>query len=184
LSKVRIADPNNTVLADVDNFSGHFIAMGEIHAHIHKGQFFTLDLVDEALADDGILGFRIATGAETPAVHMRSIARTGGAARFTIYEGTTFTDNGSEGTPLNRNRISSNTFQSTVTTGPTADSLGTAIYDIIIPGTTGFFSSGGGVTGSFEEFILARGESYYIRLQNLAGGARIASLQLDMYEIT
>ena len=85
-------------------------------------------------------------------------------------------------TAHNRNRFSSNVSSIVVTSSPTLGTDdGTQLATAVIPGGTGGNATGG-ISGSFEEWILKTNESYLFRLTNISGNTKAVMLQLDWYE--
>jgi len=172
---------DNGKMAVVDSLTGFLIGMSEVHEHIHKGRFYTVDLIDEALANDASLELLVAPVTGTPP-HMRATGDVGGDFKLEVFENTTVSAAGAADTPVNRNRMSSNTASTVITSGPTITDDGTLILEHLIPGGSGGNSQGGGAS-LFEEMILNHTRVYLIRLTNLAGQAKVAHLQLNFYEL-
>lgn len=154
------------------------VVIDTIHDRMHRGQFFTAGLVNLALANNGTLELllRVSTGA-----HVRFAANNGGDARVQLFENATFSDPGSAVTRVNRNRFSSKTAKTLISSAPTISDDGDSIFDKVLAGGSGFFFTSGGELGSFEEYILSPGD-YLFRLTNLSGSTQPADLQLDFYE--
>lgn len=150
-----------------------------IHNRIHRGQFFSVDFLNIALADDAILEMLIRVPAEKSA-HTRVLAEVGGDARQTFLENPTITDDGASLTPINRNRFSSLATDILLFSGPTVTVDGTVLQDTIIAAGRGPLSGGGG-GGTFEEYVLNPGD-YVYRVKNISGNVQPASIQIDFYE--
>jgi len=176
---VRIFGQTDTI-AEVDDTIGAnaLVFIDTIHNRIHRGQFFSLDNFNSALANSGTIDVLVKV---TTGVHVRAIASAGGDARFQLFEGTTVSANGTPATPVNRNRFSALTAVTQFFTGPTITADGTALLDTLLPGGTGGIFSGGGGGQTFEEFVLAPG-NYLLRLTNISGSTQPANVQIDFYE--
>lgn len=171
---------DNLIGAKVDQFSNHLITMGEVHARIHAGVFYSTSLIDGALVNTAALLILIRSHA-TQVAHLRVTAALGGDAQFEIFEAPTTSADGAALTPVNLNRITANTPDTLIFSGPTVSADGTPLLDTLIPGGGGPHASGG-TGGNFAEYILAFGTDYLVRLTNISGNTQAASLQVDHYE--
>lgn len=154
-----------------------------VHHRIHQGTFFATDAFDTALADNAFLQVLLRPGSRTP--HIRHLAHGGGDMILRLYEGATFSAAGSALTAVNKNRRSSRTAQMQLSTGPTITDKGTVLSGILLPGGTGGFFGGGspgGEAAGFEEWVLDPELDYLVELENIAGTAQPAHLQIDFYE--
>jgi len=160
------------------------IVQDEIHTNIHRGIFFSADLINTSLADSGSLEALIQVDDDVSA-HIRFFVSGGGDMAFYLYEAPIIDDPSSGlGTPItsnNRNRFSSNVAVTLLSSGPTTSADGTMLASTIIPGGTGG-NAAGGQGSSFEEWILQTGEDYLVRLTNISGQAKPAMIQFDWYE--
>lgn len=163
----------------VDNTADHDagVVIDAIHARIHRGQLFEHDEVNAALASAGTIELLLIV---TTAAHLRFHAAVGGDTRVQLYEGTTVSANGTQRTPLNRNRFSSKTPVTEVYFSPTITTDGSLISDQFSPGGTGPLSAGG-ESGTWEEWVLNPG-NYLLRATNISGATTFVHLEVDWYE--
>jgi hypothetical protein len=180
----RKALPVKMVGAGVDAPTQASVSISEIHHFIHLGIFFSAWAINDALSNNSVIDMLIDPNNAVP--HIRGIASIGGNGRFTLYEAPTVSNNGNAITAFNKNRMSSNTAQTQLFLGPTVSSTGTAIMDRLVEGGTGsgiFSTATGGESSIFEEYVLNRDRLYLMRLRNISGATRIASINLDFYEL-
>jgi len=176
---VRVFGQNDEP-ADVDSISGGLILIDTVHARIHAGQFFTVNHLNLALADNATIVFLIRTGSRV--AHARPFAVVGGDAQFEIFEGPTVTVDGAAQTVVNKNRLSSNTAETLVFLTPTTTGDGTELDDHLIVGGVGPVQSIGSEGSFAHEWDLNVNTEYLLRLTNRAGAAQPAHLQFDFYE--
>jgi hypothetical protein len=165
----------------LDQTNGAIIVQDEVHTSVHKGILFHAGRFVVALAADATIVLLIQVAAGQSA-HMRFGLAAGGDTEVELFEGPTFSAAGTTITPLNRNRFSSNTAQTTITHTPTTSADGTELAHTMMPGGTGPAQSPGDTGGSFSEWILKTGEDYLFRVTNRSGAAQPTSLSLDFYE--
>jgi hypothetical protein len=177
---VQLFDPSHTVSAEVELLSGNLVAMGEVHAHIHKGTFFPAGLASAALAGSASLELFVITPA-SGTHHVRFAATVGGESRAALFEATTVSANGAAITPQNRNRLSGNSASGQYFSAPTVTADGTPLFDGFISGGSGGNAIGGNAA-SFEEWILAQSTSYLVRVTNVTAQPIVAALQMDFYD--
>ena len=161
-------------------FENVVTSLDAIHGRIHQGLFFSADVFDPILADDGDLDVLIRPDASV-SMHTRFIATTGGDAQIWLYENTTFSAPGVAQTLHNRNRISQRTALGLINLGPTVTAVGDELVTGLLPGGKAGQASGS-EKQSFEEWILAPGLVYLARVRNVAGTVQPANMQIDMYE--
>lgn len=161
-------------------FEATVTTLGQVHARIHQGLFFSADHNDPALASSGIMDILIRPAA-TVSMHVRFNVVTGGDAQVWLFEGTTFSVAGAAVPSVNRNRFSPHTAQALLTSGPTITADGLELLTgLIVGGKSG--QSSGGVRESFEEWIFKVGEVYLVRVQNLNAQAQPVDVGIDFYE--
>lgn len=180
---VRIVGPDgehNPVLVDETADADALVLIDVIHNRIHRGHFFSLDVVDAALINTGtiLILVRVAAG---KSAHIRFEAAVGGDARLEMFEDPTTSADGTAITPLNRNRFSSNVATTLFFSGPTVTADGTSLSDKILAGGAGIFLSPGSEGSTFKEWVLNEGD-YLVRLTNISGATQPAHLQTNFYE--
>ena len=167
-------------VANVDERSGYLITISEIHALIHDGKFFSASYVDETVSNNASLNILIDCNGASP--HTRIMCQVGGDCHFRLFENPTVSANGTEITPVNRNRYSPNTATTDLYKDPTVTGDGTLISELISPGGTILVSTGGD-SSMFEEFILHKDRTYLARITNISGISQPISMELEFYEL-
>jgi len=168
-------------VVDIDPVYDAIISIDPIHHLIHEGKFFGTHMYDIAVSNNGKLEMYIATGSSP--MHVRVTGIAGGFGTLEIFEGSTVSSTGSALTIANRNRLSSNTPDCTVYSGPTVTGDGTTIYRTLTTGGTGPQSTGGVSGSGYEEYIFNPSEVYLVRITNMAGNNQPLSLELNFYEV-
>lgn len=156
-----------------------FPSINIVHERIHRGQLFVVQLVDEALANNGNLDILVRPNGRS--LHARGSAQSGGDARIRIYENTTFSAAGSIVTPIDRNRVTKNAVTGLFTSAPTITDVGDQLAEQLVPGGSGFFTTGGSAQ-TWNEWVLDKDGTYLVRLTNVSGSVQIAHLEIDFYE--
>ena len=150
-----------------------------VHAVTHQGKLFTISGIREGIVNNAsfYLGVTVPAGKE---LHLVVEGSASGDAHGHIYENATF-NGGTATTPVNRNRVSSNTLTGfTFAIDPTITVPGDLIYTSFLAGGTG--NQAGGSTGeSFGEWVLAPG-SYIFEMENKAGNNVTMAAQMTFYE--
>lgn len=150
------------------------------HARIHQGLFFSGDVFDPALAAAGVINVLLRPDS-TVSMHARFTIAAGGDSEVRLFEDTTFSAPGTAVLMSNRNRITTLTARGLVTSGPTITADGTQLIHGLSPGGKSG-QSAGGIVESFEEWMLAPGKVYLLRVVNLAAQVQPVDIQVDMYE--
>lgn len=166
-------------------FTGKLSIIEIEHSMVHAGDSYRIDHVtadDSPLANDASLEARLTT----PAGGFPHVIPTfwcEGLSQAYVFEGTTFSSDGDDKTPVQRNRNSSNTSVLTIRTDPTVDSDGTALWDGVWSGVEGLGPLPGAQAESrgSHEIILKPSTEYLFRVTARDNGLR-ASIRLDWYE--
>lgn len=162
--------------------TGFQASISSDHAYIHDGIGFTAIIDTGSISAAYDIAFKTPTVASGKFIHYRPLGITSSAnyVGVTLYEGDSYTG-GTAVTPVNRNRLSSNTssMQSFVK-GATVSPAGT-IIDIAGLGSSGnpIARSGGG-TGGDEELVLKQNTDYVITL--VPSGATTCTVKVFWYE--
>ncbi len=165
-----------------EKLTGFIANIGSDHAYIHQGIAYTSIVTTPSISAAYRLAFKTPAAASGIFIHWRPIGITSSAnyVDFAITEAETYTG-GTAVTPINRNRISSNTssmqaFAYGVTSTPAG-----VIIDKSGIGTSGTprARSGGG-TGAEQELVLKQDTTYVVTLT--PAGATIVNLSLFWYE--
>lgn len=155
------------------------------HSNVHLGRLYSQCLYTEALVDEGSIDYLLQIP-EGKQLHSAPLGACGGDALIFLFEGTTFSDAGVIETVANHNRTSSNISTAISSSGPTITDVGTEISCGLIPGGTGgnaVGGQGGGPVREGAEWLLAPNTDYLIRLTNISGITRAASITLVYYEV-
>lgn len=179
-----IKDPSDGAVASVDRISEHVGFIDVVHHRIHEGRMYTAFNSATTIPDDSEIGMLLRPPGGTFA-HVRFRALVGGDAELELFEGTTTTFDGVAQTPVNRNRVTlgggPDAAVTAVFNDPIPLSLGTELFDWILPGGSGFFTAGS-QSNDFFELVLDPGQTYFARLTNRSGGATFLTLVADFYE--
>ena len=165
-----------------DKMTGAMIGITYEHHEIHDGGMYHLSSAAEDVADDAYLGYFILTGAKQP--HLVVSWQSEGDAIVRGYVDTTVISNGNYVVPCNRNLdFSTATLTTTIFTNPVIASSGTLCFDTIVIGGSGNKTAGsrGSTNG---EWVLKPNAGHYFYLQNIAGSAKNAGMEMTWYEKT
>jgi hypothetical protein len=167
-----------------DQITGLLVSISEIHHFIHEGKFFVSWADTASLPDTQSFSVLIDPNEAVP--HVRITVSMGGQGLFELFENTTVTANGNVVTAVNKNRLSSRTAQTLLYSSPSVTESGNLIGRKVVEGGSGtgpFSTATGAETSIFEEYILNPDRLYLARLTNQSGGARIAGIGVDFYEL-
>jgi len=145
------------------------------HFTIHSGVSYSFSVVD-TVAGSGTYVVRFVTPDTDEFIHFIAGAGSDENFEFRLYEGTTFTGDGSAGTAYNRNRSFSDTQVATVSYDATINSAGTEIYGVGAD-TGGRFNN-----RADHEWKLARDTAYAIEITNLASTQASVSVTINYYK--
>lgn len=174
---------NPTILKDLRaDVSSELIFISHEHSKIHEGKLFGAGYMNATLANDGNLDLHITTPVDY-SVHTYIKTSGGGDSEFLIYEGTTFTANGTAITPINHNRTSSNVATTLAYHTPTVNVIGTQLWQEFVPGGSGGASPGAVGHPTSEQVVLAPNTEYLFRLVNRSGVVDYFNLLLSFYEV-
>lgn len=177
---VQISGSDDNALAQ-DVLSRALITIDYAHHEVHEGSFYETSVVDLALANNGTL----IIGATIPAAtfcHFTFEAACGGDALVEMLEGPTFVG-GSAVAIQNANRnVADAAF--TALKNPTLGGAPVIIppEGFILPGGKG--PNAGGAAGGARagiELITKASTNYAIRLTNLSGATKVASIAVGFY---
>ena len=171
---VRIAGP-------IDALTGAVQGIEWEHSRIHSGRGFSyVDRVDN-LANNASFYWQL----DNPAgnyPHLRLIFLTadGAPVELRLFESPTITDNGTQGSVKNHNRVSVNAAGLAVYRATTVSADGEELDFTLIPGTDA--AGGSGIVGVDTEWILAPATKYVLKFTNTSGATVDAGLRLFWYE--
>jgi hypothetical protein len=166
---VKLTDGTNTI-----SIGSGVPIIDAVHYQIHSGNAFIAQRLFTSVGVAANADIRILNGA-TKELHLKATIIAESKAYFYIYEGTTYSANGTGLTAYNSNRTSA-----TATTGalyytPTVNVLGTAIK-------AGMLLAGGSITDR-EEIMLKKSTDYLFRVTNTSGVISDISIALEWYEL-
>lgn len=167
-----------------DASTGADIGITYPHHEIHEGTMFHVSYIDTTLANSGTIEFVLTIGTPKEA-HLTFGGSCGGNATIFLYENPTGVATATSMDVRNMNRIVGDSGnQVTVDRDPASiGGDGTEIDSVLIPGGTGGNATGG-TSASREEWPLKPGNTYLVRLTNIAGSAKAAELAVTFYEHT
>ncbi len=163
-----------------DDITGALQVIDTFHHEIHEGETFIASHLDINLADNGTLILHLAPGPTFS--HLVFSGACGGDATVELMENPTITG-GAAVNERNMKRTAAEPGDTVVLEDPTINNPGTMILDALIAGGTGG-NAAGGFLGLREqsEFILDPDKTYAVRLTNIAGNTKAASLIVQWYE--
>jgi hypothetical protein len=161
---------------------GHQVTIDVAHARIHQGERFAFTTYTASVANNGTSDILIITGASV-SVHLAVEASASGLCHVALYEHATAATTNALGWTVNRNRVSTTTCQSRAYSAATITSVGSVLFQKLLPGGGTPGNATGGHAESFAEFVLARNRNYLVRLTNISGGAASADVSAHFYEV-
>lgn len=172
--------------AVVDDFGRLLTTPDTPLERIRAGQAFTTSSFTESVTNGSNKDVLIKVGSNKVLEMYLRIAA-GGQGRFSLYEGTTTTDDGTLLNTYDKNRTTDNTADHEVYEAPTIDSLGTAILeDSVVPGGSSGFGGAnkpGSITDDPDPWRLKKDTVYLLRFNNASGGSISASIRTLCVEL-
>lgn len=151
-------------------------------ARVERGVVGSAYSRNQSLADSGVQGMLIIpTTAENILVRVHFGGSVGGDAVLEFYEDSTFSDNGTPLSIVNRNRFLDSPFGTTIFENPVESALGTLIFEGFVPGGTRKDSAGAEKIDALQ-WILDPDLNYYARVTNIAGQAEPVSIEFTFDE--
>jgi len=169
----------NSVMVDTGADAQALTVINTIRNRVHRGQMFSVNLVDLALAGDASIDILIQPN-RTDGMYFVGSVIFGSDGRIELFENTVFSDKGTLINQINCNRVLPLNSRAVISQGPTVSVDGTKIVDKLV--TAG--GSGQRVVGTnsvTEEFIFAD-KNYLLRLTNLSQSSTTISISLGFYE--
>jgi len=162
LGSVRIGYDGN--YAKICSLSDGLIVTDNMRVFVNKGVLYTASYLFNNVAPDDYALMRVKVGSNKN-LELDFSVETDSKCYVYVYEGSTFSADGTEITAYNHNRTSTNTTDAKVYVNPVVDTYGTNLRVGLI-GTSGKFteSSGSMNTGNFR--ILKKDTEYLIAVQN------------------
>lgn len=140
--------------------------MTHMQAATHQGKLFSANHLFTGISDTNSVEMVGITGSK--AAHLIVLIKSNGEAEIEFEKGTTFTDNGTEVTAVNRNETAKRTAKATIYHTPNVNSSGAVFSYGLIPGGSGKFTKVGGEVGQ-SEFIIAPNTNHLASVTNTSG---------------
>jgi len=166
----------------IDAHADAAIVIPHSHHELYEGNHFTASYRFLAVADDGYADLRIYVHADYFA-EMSFAVETEAKVYIDLYEGTTYTVDGTAVVRYNNNRTSGTAANALVYHTPTIDAAGTVIRTALV-GSAGRFTEGGGEVESANIRLLQKATDYLIRVQNKGGNAKDIVIRFKFHEST
>jgi len=173
--KVAITDQTGKQW-EMDNLTYAGIVIDGAHHELHEGNMFEISGA-ATLASGAILNILIDLTNNTVPAHIIFSFRSTGEMNVQLFEDVVVSANGVAISAINRNRLSANISQLKAYTAPTITNTGSLL-------TTAHFGNGnniGGESRANNEWILAHGKKYLIRITSEAAGNDISYMH-EYYE--
>ena len=170
----------------VDLYSSAKVAIAEEHWVVHEGLAFTANHKFTSVANSSSVDLLLINPAGNyPHIHVYDIACGRGDVDVLVYEDPTASANGTEITPGNPNRNSSNTPTLTMFHTPTITDVGTLLSQVWLPPTATGVGQQAGIflSPAGTEWILAPSKSYLIRVTNNSGATISIWERIMFYEL-
>lgn len=175
----RISDGTSFVV--VDAAVNALTTINTPHHMIHEGKSFIVSEWFDNVADLGIADLRILAGANK-ALHASISVAAEGKGKLAIFEGNTYTDNGTPATIFDKNRTTANTSDALAYHTATVNAQGPKIYESFIPGGTKQRAIGS-VRTNGEEWIFKKSTDYRVRFANHGGADMDIGIEIEFYEV-
>jgi hypothetical protein len=160
---------------------GAAIGIDFAHAKIHEGVAYSVSQLFTAVTNGSFADMHIKTGT-TKETHMLVGVSAEGKGYITLYRGTTYSSLGTTLSVHNCNEFSSNTTAAHVYSAPVTTTMGTVLYQDLIPAGTSS-KTVGGVSNLRAERILNTSTDYLLRVENKSTTAGDISIEFNYYEI-
>lgn len=167
-----------------DKFTHALTVITYEHHEVHDGNMFSLNALNDALADDGTLEIVLTIPEGKVESHLIYEMENNGAANLLISEDPTGITGGTSKTPLNDNRTSSKASVNSAVVDPTSITDDGLTLREWIRGLGVGVNKTPGLTRGERELVLKPGSSYLFRVTNISGGVTEASINLIWYEHT
>lgn len=178
--------PNRQPDGYVDRYSSAKVAIAEEHWVVHAGIAFTADWkFTSVLTGTSVDILLVPNAGNYPHVHRFDLAAGRGDVDVLVYENPTVSDNGTEITPGNMNRNSTNTPVMDIFYTPTVSTVGDLMTRLWVPPSATGQGQQVGVFLSTEgsEWILHPDRTYLVRVTNNSGATISIWEQFMFYEL-
>ncbi len=149
-------------------------------AEIRKGNLYSATHLFSSIADTNSAEMVGITGDKD--AHLMVLVKAGGKCEIEFEKGTTFTDNGTEVTAVNRNETSGNSATTSIYHSPNTDSSGTVFAEDFIPGGGKSNALIGGEGGTKNAYIVESDSNHVLRVKNISGGSINIFVKFIWYE--
>lgn len=167
---------NGYLVPHLDSATGDWITVSVEHSEIHEGDLYSYsDVFDIPNSGNRTILFITPPGPQLLHLFFEMDAEAEG--EMTFYEDTTYSSNGTQVTPINRNRISTNVADSLMYVAPVITSTGTLLRQR----HWGSGKATGGATEMFGEFILRPSTNYMLRIVNFTTSPNHCSTEVTWY---
>ena len=166
-------------LPKVDRLTGSQVSIDYPHHEIHEGELFEIYLYDATLANAASINI------STPnpigaAAHFTFDGGCGGDCLLELLEGATVTG-GDSSPPRNMNRTFDDSAVAAVTNTTLGGTPTTLVAQFLPGGQKGFAAGASGGSRAGLEWICNPAKSYAVRLTNLSGAEKPASISVNFY---
>ncbi len=177
-SKVKIVDDDLNIIT-IDETSRAIATLTFEHKKLHEGDSYSFcDVTD--VANGANVTVLLITPNTSKRVHLFWGIEHELESNTKLYEDTTYSDNGTEATPNNRNRESLNTAEMKVYKTPVVTAYGTLICEA----QEGSGKKSGGVNRQGNERILKPNTAYTLVIVNATANNNTTSTEINWYEHT
>jgi hypothetical protein len=157
---------------DIDKTTNAIININHTHHNIHEGAHYYVKSYD-ALDTSDVVNFCILTPNTTKWAHLLFSIQSTGETLVEIYEGTSFSADGSLITAVNNNRNSSNTSGLIIRKDPVTIVTGTKISESLFGLSTSPVRNIGGDVRRDDELILKQNTTYIIKITSNSDGNNV-----------
>lgn len=169
-----------------ERFTGFTSVIQSDHNYIHAGKAYNMPLFIDDLASAGVSYIRLTTPDNlTSYTHFRPIgfSTVASGVLLEFFEEPTLTTQGTTKTPVNRNRNSSKSANTTIGTGATVSADGTLVLSATVgSGGNQAKTGGGSADGSTEEIVLKPSTDYVIKVTNIGAVTTDIYISVFWYE--
>lgn len=177
-----VALSDGTSIFDIDVLSGHIVMIDALHHHIHNEMAFSVCNIFDAVAAGASADLRVTVPAGKE-LHLTFSVAAILKSRISLYEGTTFSADGTVVPSFNKRRSSGLSTSVVIRHTPTVDVLGLQFEGpMLIPAGTKVNQSAGGAGTGRDEWDLKEGE-YLVRVTNNGAQESDTGICLAWYEV-
>ena len=155
---------SKAIVPNIDDHSGNLVLIDMEHSKIHDGLGYQLSGEVSILGAGGSFDFYIKPFSGT-GIHWRDyrVSTNGAPVKIALYENPTIAVTGTQATPMNRNRFSSNVSSALISTEASASAVGSLMDVMRIEELS---KTGGELEGLAAEWVMKGSNSYLMRITN------------------